>query len=92
MIVQDMLFFLRDAFDTFANKVARGSATISLGNTTVVVTMLTGLTTYSVEVTPTSNPGGYWWVSGKTPTQFQINLAVAAPALGVGFDWVVKGA
>jgi len=37
-----------------------------------------------------SAPAGGYWVSNKTPTQFQINLAQPAPVGGASFDWMVK--
>jgi hypothetical protein len=92
MVVQDMLYFLRDAFDSFIAKVARGQATIPNTATSVVAALGTTMATYSVAITPLSDPGGRVWVSNKTSTQFQINSSVAAPLAGIVFDWVAKGA
>ena len=92
MVVQQMVLFLRDAFDTFTGKVLRGNNTVLQAATTVVCTLPATLAVYSVAATPLVNPGGNWWISGKTTTQFTINLAVAAPVGGIAFDWIVKGA
>jgi len=91
MVVQSMLEYLRDKFDGFQNGFARGTSVVLVGATTLVVTHSLGNPTYSVVATPLNNPGGNWWISNKTGTQFQINLAVAAPVGGVTFDWSVKG-
>jgi hypothetical protein len=91
MVVQAMLEYLRDKFDSFQNGVLRGTSSVVAGTTTLVVTHSLGSSTYSVAASPLVNPGGAWWLSNKTGSQFQINLAVAAPVGGVAFDWVVKG-
>jgi hypothetical protein len=92
MVVWQMLQFLRDQFDKFTASVGRGTSTVLQGQTTLTVTHGLGASTYSVAASPLVNPGGNWWISNKTATQFQINLAVAAPVGGVPFDWIVKGA
>jgi len=92
MTVQSMLEYLRDKFDGLQNKFLTGTSTVLQGNTTLVVTHGLGSATYSVVATPTVNPGGSWWISNKTSSQFQLNLAVAAPLGGVPFEWSVKGA
>jgi len=92
MTVQEMLEYLRDKYDGFQNKFVGGTSTVAQGNTTLVVTHSLGTPTYSVVAVPAVNPGGNWWVSNKTATQFQLNLAVAAPVGGVPFEWQVKGA
>lgn len=92
MIVQQMVEWLRDAFDAFTGKVMRGNSTVLATTTSVVCTLPTAQGTYSVVASPLLNPGGIWWISGKTASQFVINLAVAAPVGGIPFDWIVKGA
>ena len=92
MIVQQNLEFLRDKFDATRVSILRGQATVGVGTTTLVVTHSLGSSTYSVVASPLVNPGGNWWISNKSATQFQLNLAVAAPVGGVPFDWIVKGA
>jgi len=92
MTVQSMLEYLRDKYDGFQNKFLTGNATVLQGNTTLLVTHGLGNPTYAVVVSPTVNPGGNWWISNKTASQFQLNLAVAAPVGGVPFEWQVKGA
>jgi len=75
--------------------VQAGSTTVTVGNTTVTVVHTLGAPN-AVNVTPTNANiatvwgGGGYWITGKTNTQFVINLAVAAPAGGVTFDWMVK--
>jgi|SRR5215472_3390616 len=75
--------------------VQAGSTSVPAGLTTVTVAHTLGAPN-AVAVTPTNanvavvwGAGGYW-VTGKTNTQFVINLGVAAPAGGVTFDWMVK--
>lgn len=93
MVVQQMVEFLRDVFDRFTGTITRGSATVTNGNTTVAVPIPSNIgATYSVGLTPLADPGGRFWVTGKTSSQFVINLGVAAPVAGVGFDWTAKGA
>jgi hypothetical protein len=92
MVVQQMLEFLRDVFDKFVGNFVLGSGTVLQGNTTLVVTHGLGNATYAVVASPKLNPGGNWWITGKTSTQFTINLAAAAPVGGIPFDWLVKGA
>ncbi len=92
LIVQQMVEFLRDTFDQYIAKSTRGSSTITVGNTALVVNTGATLATYSVVASPLLDPGGRWWVSNKTTTSFQLNLQVAAPVGGIPFDWVVKGA
>ena len=92
MVVQQMVYWLRDVVDKISGSIVRGSATIISTATTVTCTLPSSLAVYSVVATPLLNPGGNWWISGKTSTQFTINLAVAAPVGGIPFDWIVKGA
>lgn len=93
MVVQQMVEFLRDTFDKFTATFTRGSATVTNGNTTVVVPLTANVgAVYSVGLTPLADPGGRFWVSGKTSSQFVINLGVAAPVAGIAFDWTAKGA
>lgn len=91
MVVQRNLETLRDVVDAFNVKQLRGTATVPNAATTVVVIHGLASASYAVEVTPTADPGGRWWVSGKTSTQFTINLSVAAGGAGVPFDWTVRG-
>lgn len=92
MVVQQMVEFLRDVFDKFTGSIIPGSSIITNGNTTVTVALTSALAVYSVQATPTVDPAGRYWISGKTSTQFVINLQVAAPVGGITFDWIVKGA
>lgn len=92
MVVQQNLEFLRDTYDSAQGKFKQGTSTVTNGNTTVVVTHALGVASYQISLTPTTDPGGRYWVSGKSATQFTINLQVAAPVAGVSFDWIVKGA
>lgn len=52
--------------------------------TTVVVNHGLATTPTRVIVTPQGDPGGRWWVSTKTSTQFTINLEVSGT---ITFDW-----
>jgi hypothetical protein len=90
MTVQQMVLYLRDVFDKFANTFQRGTATVAASSTGVAVT-IASTSSYALTVTPLGDPGGRWWVSGKSGTGFTINLQVAAPAGGLSFDWTVKG-
>jgi hypothetical protein len=93
LVVQQMVEFLRDAFDKFASVNARGSSTIIQGNTSVGVSFASAVgAIYSVAVTPIGDPGSRFWVSGKSSGGFTINLQTAAPVGGVNFDWLVRGA
>jgi hypothetical protein len=80
------------AYNTFVQKFASGSVSVPAGQTTLNVAHTSVGSIHAVTVTPTGDPGGRWWISGKTATGFTINLQVAAPAGGVGFDYFVKGA
>lgn len=91
-ILQNCIDFLADIVDKFMSTTSKGTTTITNGNVTVGVVFSTPLTSPAVNVSPISNPGGYWWVSGRTNSGFTINLAVAAPVAGVVFDWIAKGA
>jgi hypothetical protein len=91
MTVQRMVEFLRDAFDGFVNDFVRGQATITSGNTAVTVNHGLNRSTYSVGLAPTADPGGRFWISGKTAAQFTINISVAAGIGGAPFDWLAKG-
>jgi hypothetical protein len=91
MVVQQMVEFLRDQFDKQKDGSARGTNTVLSGNTTANVTLPVSVgTAYSAVVTPQNNPGGAYWVTGKSGSGFTINLAVAAGVSGVTFDWVVR--
>lgn len=92
MRVQSNLEQLRDVVDSFTGRFKEGSSTITSGNFNVVITHGLGSTNYKAQVTPTVDPGGRWWVSAKTATQFTINIITVAPVGGVSFDWVLKGA
>lgn len=91
MVVQSMLEFLRDQFDKTWNGVKQGTSTVPNTATTLVVTHALGSATYAVVATPLLDPGGRWWISNKTSSQFQINLQTAAPVGGIPFDWIVRG-
>jgi len=91
MTVQFLVEYLRDQFDKFWNRFASGTATVAQGNTTQVVTHSLGVSTYGLALTPLADPGGTFWASGKSATQFTINLQTAAPIGGISFDWLVKG-
>lgn len=93
MVVQQMVLFLRDAFDAFQNKfTGQGTANVPQAATSVGVTFSTTASLYALSVTPTNDPGGRYWVSGKSSLGFTINLQVAAPVGGINFDWLAKGA
>lgn len=92
MVVQQLLEFLRDQFDKFQNNTIRGTSTVLATQTTLVVSHGLGNPTFSVVAVPLLDPGGRYWLSNKTATQFQINLQTAAPVGGIPFDWIVKGA
>lgn len=92
MVVQQLLEFLRDQFDKYVAKVTRGTTTVAQGATTALVVHGLGNPTNTVVASPGVDPAGTWWVSNKTATQFQLNLAVAAPIGGVPFEWIVRGA
>lgn len=87
-----ILWFVNTVYDAFVNKFGQGSATVTSGNTTLAVVHSLGAATYTVDLTPLADPGGRYWVTGKTSSQFVINLQVAAPVAGVPFDWRVKAA
>lgn len=92
LVVQKMVLFLRDIFDSFTGKFASGSVTVASGTTTVTVAVSINSSSYKVVVTPLADPLARFWVSGKTATQFVINLGAAAPVSGIAFDWIAKGA
>lgn len=72
------------------NYYASGTATVAAAGTTVTVTHNLGFTNYRVLLCPTVDPGGRFWVTTKTKTQFTINLSAGAPGGGAIFDWVVR--
>lgn len=83
-------YLANQVFDVFANKWEQGQAIITNPATTVAVAHTLGTSTFQVSVVPSSgDPGGRWWVSGKTNAQFVINLP-AAPVGSVTFDWIAK--
>src|SRR5215467_6645783 len=91
LVVQQMVEYLRDVFDKFVAGSARGTATITQTNTSVVVNIPSTVGgTYSAQVTPLQDPGGRYWISTKSSSGFTINLSVAAPVGGVAFDWLVR--
>jgi hypothetical protein len=93
LVVQQMVLFLRDVFDKFAQASARGVSTIVQGTTTVNASLPAAVgATYSVALAPLNDPVGRYWVTNKTSSGFTINLSAAAPVGGVAFDWVVRGA
>jgi hypothetical protein len=78
-----------------ASTIQAGTVTIPAGSSTATVTHTLGapnavnLTPEGVNAAVVWGAGGYW-VTGKTNTQFVINLAVVAPTGGVTVDWMVK--
>jgi hypothetical protein len=68
--------------------VIRGTATINAGSTSVVVDLPVSLSSYSVEITPTSPISVLWWVSNKTSNSFTVNIA-STLASNVTFDYLV---
>lgn len=85
------MWFLGTIYDQFAGKFAGGTNTIPATATTLTVVHNLGLATYSVILTPNGGPASSnYWISGKTSTQFVINLASPAPTGGTTFDWMVK--
>jgi hypothetical protein len=69
-----------------------GSATIAAGNTSVTVShsLGNGLTP-KVFLQPTQKMGSLnWWASGKSPTQFTINISAASAGTALSFDWIVS--
>ena len=91
MVVQQLLEFLRDEVEKLGGTFAIGNATITNPATSVVVVHGLDTSTYSVVITPLSDPVNRYWVSNKTATQFQINVS-ATPAVSLAFNWLVKGA
>lgn len=87
---QNLQYLANTVFDGFATKFAGGSSSVPATTTSVVVTHSLNMPTYAVKITPTADPGGWWWVTGKTSSQFTLNLHVAAPGGGLPFDWEVK--
>jgi hypothetical protein len=71
----------------------RGTADITTGNTTVVVSHGLGFTPAlsQITVTPTSSLGSAteFWVSTPTSTQFTINVDVN-PAATASFVWAAR--
>jgi len=63
-----------------------GTATTTAATSVVVPHGLATAPT-QVQVTPTSNPGGSWWVTAVGPTTFTIMLAVSGT---VGFYWAAR--
>lgn len=90
-ILQNNLDYLADLYDKFTSVNAKGFATVTNGNTTVAVSFGGNITSPAVTITPTADPGGRYWITGRTAAGFTINLSVAAPVAGVGFDWIAKG-
>lgn len=86
-----LLWFVQSIFDVFQSKFNTGTATITTGNTTVAVNHLLGTSNFVAQVTPLGNPGGAPWVSGKTTSQFTINIPGALGG-NLNLDWMVKAA
>jgi hypothetical protein len=59
--------------------------------TTTTVAHTLGTSAFNVSVVPLGDPGSRYWVSGKTASQFVINLQTT-PAGSVTFDWYAKAA
>lgn len=64
-----------------------GTATVADGTSTIVVSHGLSATPTIVLTTPNGDPGGAWWVTTKTSTQFTINLAVARAGSALTVDW-----
>jgi hypothetical protein len=92
MKLQQLVEWLRDEMDKVKGEGLKGVATIAQGQTTLIIAHNLGTPTYSLALTPTSDPGGRYWASNKTATQFQANLQTAAPVGGVSFDWIIRSA
>jgi hypothetical protein len=92
VVLQNNLDYLSDLFDKFTAKQAKGTSTITNGNTFVDVNLTSPITSPSVVITPVADPGGRFWISNRTSGGFRINQGVAAPVGGVGYDWIAKGA
>ena len=67
--------------------IARGSATITAGNTSVTVSHGLSSAPSAVVLTPRSDPGTTYWVSARDATTFTITIG-AAQASDVTFDWI----
>ena len=91
MVWYNLQWFASSIFDVFQNKFQTGSVTISNPATSALVTGLS-VGSYQAIITPLGDPGAgvRWWVSGKTTSQFQINVS-ATPAVSLTFDWFIKG-
>ena len=69
-----------------------GNATIPAGNTSVAVnhSLGNGLTP-KVFIQPTQKMAALnWWVSGKSASQFTINISAASAGSALSFDWLVS--
>ena len=69
-----------------------GTATIAAGNTSVTVnhSLGNGLTP-KVLLTPVQKMGTLtWWTSGKSASQFTINISAASAGSALSFDWLVS--
>jgi hypothetical protein len=88
---QILLLFFDWINSNYVAQFKSGSSTVPNGSTTLVVSHGLGVASYRAELTPLQDPGGRYWVSNKTGSQFQINLSVVAPVGGIAFDWLVKG-
>ena len=71
------------------NRVRSGSGTVLALNASLVVAFSADMpdTNYRIEVTPTADPGSYWWVT-KSTTGFTLTLGAALGASPMTFDWV----
>jgi hypothetical protein len=74
---------------------AAGTASVPIGNTSVVVVHAVGKTNGVAIVPVNGAPKTVWgsdayWVSAKTINSFQINMAVAPVGSAQLFDWVVR--
>jgi hypothetical protein len=88
---QILLQFIDWTSQQYVGQFKAGIATVPNGSANVIVTHGLGTPSYRVALVPNLvDAGQRWWVSGKTATQFQINLTAAAVG-NIGFDWIVKG-
>jgi len=89
MVVQDNLDRLNDYVSAFIGKEAWGSNNIVVGNTSVSVTHGLNASQVAIVASPQIDPVGRWWISGKTPNGFTINIS-AALGTNIAFDWIAR--
>ena len=82
-------------WDGRAGANAAGVATITSGNTGVVVLHGVGYTPGANEIAltltgPTTNDIGFWWVHSITATQFVVQVRADPGASGATFGWQIN--